>query len=249
MGRKRRGTVVLVVVVAAMSVVRCGSSGETAEQGSASSGDEVAAQPTLQGHMEANFDLALSARDGIIAGSLIQAKDAAVKMAEHDYAVVLPAEWMPGVERMQSVARELAVAENLEQGAVKVATLAQTCGECHATFESHDHGRAVEGSKTGFGQSENVHDRMMRHQRAADGFWFGLTMPSNEAWKSGAQALLDAPAAPVGKDGKPVGEAMMSRLEEVRGIARRALTADATADRVGLYAEFLAKCSSCHTGT
>ena len=110
-------------------------------------------------------------------------------------------------------------------------------------------GRPVAGGKGEFGESENMHERMMRHERAANAFWFGLTMPSDESWKSGADALLNAPAAPIGKDGKPVGEAMAARLEEVRGLARRALTATAAPDRAALYAEFLGKCSSCHTGT
>lgn len=241
---------IMVAAVAAGALnTSCGSSGATTEKASAaSSGDEGPSRQTLRGHMEANFDLALTARDGIIAGSLIQAKDAAVKLAEQNYATVLPAEWMPGVERMQSAARELAAAQDLTQGALRVAALAQTCGECHASFEEHDHGRPVDGDKSEFGESENMHERMMRHERAADGFWFGLTMPSDQAWKSGAVTLLNAPAAPTGKDGKPVGEDMMARLEEVRGIARNALTAEAPADRAGLYAQFLAKCSSCHTG-
>lgn len=240
--------VVVAVVLAGLGVASCGSSEETtAEESAASSGDEAQERPTLRGHMEANFDIALTARDGIIAGSLVQAKDAAVKMAEQNYAVVLPAEWMPGVERMQSAARELADAQTLEEGASRVAALAQTCGECHASFEDQDRGRKV-GAEGDFGNAEDVRERMLRHERAADGFWFGLTMPSDAAWKSGAVTLLNAPAAPLGKDGKPVGEGMTKRLEEVRGIAQRAIEATNPSDRVGLYAEFLGKCSSCHSG-
>jgi mono/diheme cytochrome c family protein len=231
-------------VLTAAVVVGC-SSEPAAPPASASSGAEAA--PSLQGHMAANFDLALTARDGIIAGSLVQAQEAALKLAEQDYAVVLPPDWMPGVERMQSAARELANAQSLTEGAARVAALAQTCGDCHASGQQGDTGRPVEHSDDGFGKAEDMHGRMMRHERAANGFWYGLTLPSDKAWQSGASNLLEAPASPVDKDGKPVSEEMRARLEEVRDIARRAQAAQAPADRAGVYAELLAKCSSCHT--
>lgn len=230
----------------------CGSSEpaeEPAPAASETSGAEEVEPDTLEGHMAANFDLALRARDGVIAGSLIQAREAAVKLAETDYSVMLPPDWMPGVERMQGAARELAVAEDVQAAAHRVATLAATCGACHSQFELGMASEAADPPRLGFGKAEDMHARMLRHQQAADGFWFGLSVPSDSAWRAGAQALLDAPMTPTDEEGKPVDAQLAARIDEARNIARRALEVTALDDRAKLYGEFLAICSSCHTGS
>lgn len=90
--------------------------------------------------------------------------------------------------------------------------------------------------------------RMLRHQNAADGFWFGLSVPSESSWHSGAQALLDAPMTPTDAKGKPVDAKLAKRIDEARDIARRALEVTALDERTKLYGEFLGTCSRCHAG-
>jgi len=235
--------------VAAACSASPGEPPEEPEPAASSGGGEEDTPQTLQGHMAANFDLALRARDGVIAGSLIQAREAAVKLAETDYSVMLPPDWMPGVERMQGTARELAVVEDLKGAADRVAALAASCGDCHARLELDMGSQAADAPRLGFGKAEDMQARMLRHQHAADGFWFGLSVPSDSAWRSGAQTLLDAPMTPTDHAGKPVDARLAERVEEVRAIARRALQVTTLEDRAAVYGEFLGTCSSCHTGS
>ena len=228
----------------------CGSSkeAEQAPVSESSSGAEAHQPETLKGHMAANFYVALEARDGVIAGSLIQAKEAAVKLAEQDYSKVLPPDWMPGVQRMQDAARQLAVVQDIESAASAVANLAATCGECHTASQVKGARGGVVPPDLKFGEAEDMKARMQRHQRAATAFWYGLTVPSDAAWNSAAQALLDAPMTPVDDKGNAVSPQTVAKVEKVREIAKRSLNVTGTAERAKLYGEFLGTCAHCHSG-
>ncbi len=237
---------VLSLILGLGLVAGCGSSQQAEEPaGEASGGGEDAS--TLRGHMSANFNLALTARDGVIAGSMIQAREAAVQLAEQDYSVLLPPNWMPGVERMQSAARELTGAEDVASAAGSVAELAAACGACHAE-RGLDLSSSHPSPARDFGEAEDMRERMQRHQRAADNFWYGLSVPSDGAWQQAAQMLLDAPMSPTDEEGKAVRQELASRVDAVRAIAQRALEAKGEQDRVQVYGELLSTCASCHQG-
>jgi len=86
---------------------------------------------------------------------------------------------------------------------------------------------------------------MYRHMWAADRLWEGLTGPSDEAWRAGAQALVRAPEqAP--RTQPPLPPRFVSALRQVRELGQRALEADSLADRANVYGVFLASCASCH---
>jgi mono/diheme cytochrome c family protein len=238
------------IAIAIVIGLGCGSSekAEEAPAGESSSGAESTQPDTLKGHMAANFYVAIQARDGVIAGSLIQAKEAAVKLAEQDYTTVLPPDWMPGVQRMQDAARQLANVEDVQSAANGVAALAATCGECHASGKVKGARGGVVPPDLNFGAAEDMKARMQRHQRAASGFWYGLTVPNDAAWNSAAQALLDAPMTPVDAQGKAVDAATVAKVEKVREIAKRSLNVTDVGERTKLYAEFLGTCAHCHSG-
>jgi hypothetical protein len=247
----------IVVLVGGLTLGACSKASETeTPEAAASSGSTQTPapsaeggeeEPTLRGHMAANFKLALETREAIVDGDLATAQQKAKDLAWQKYEGVLPERWMPGVEKMQLAARNVAQATTLKEAAAHTAALAATCGECHARFETdaddseRHHGFSASGS-------EDIHTRMLRHQRAADGFWFGLTVPSAASWRGGARALTEAPQEPVTVEGQEVDPQLAERLEQLRELGQRALAAETTNDRVQLYGEFLADCSSCHEG-
>jgi len=229
----------------------CGGKQEQASQPAAepqrSNGSEQAGadDASLAAHMRANFRMALDARDAVIGGNLALAQQKARDLAWQDYKELLPAHWMGDVDKMQRAARDVAEAKDLVEAAQHMAELAATCGDCHARLQGEknepeqDHGFSAKGP-------DDLQTRMARHERAADGMWFGLSMPSDPAWRGGARALTEAPLSAPEVDGKPVTAEMDAKMEVVRDLGRRALEAEQQPERVKVYGELLGKCASCH---
>jgi len=86
---------------------------------------------------------------------------------------------------------------------------------------------------------------MYRHMWAADRLWEGLTGPSDDAWRSGAEVLARAPASPPVTE-TPLPAGVVALLAEVRELGQAALEAETLAQRANLYAPFLASCAGCH---
>lgn len=224
----------------------CGAKGSEAEEpkpAQPAAGGE--SEPSLAGHMQANFQLGLQARDAIIDADLATAQQKARDLGWQDYHKVLPEHWLGDVDRMQQAARGVAEAKDLNEAAYKMSALAATCGECHSRLpgrapeREQDHGFSAKGP-------EDIQTRMARHERAADGLWFGLTEPSDAAWRTGARALIEAPLSAPVVEGKPVEPEFDAKMEVVRDIGRRALESDKHEDRIKVFGELLASCASCH---
>lgn len=241
------------VLVWAALLGACGGKQPAASEPAAaaehSNGSEQAGgDASLAGHMRANFRLALDVRDAVVGGNLELAQQKARDLAWQDYKKVLPENWMGGVDKMQLAARQVAEAKDVVEAAQHVAELAATCGDCHARLEGskdepeQDHGFSAKGP-------DDLQTRMARHERAADGMWFGLSMPSDPAWRGGARALTEAPLSAPEVEGKPVSAEVDAKMEAVRDLGRRALEAEQQPERVKVYGELLGKCAGCHTPT
>jgi hypothetical protein len=241
-----------VVVGIVLGVVACASRPQAEEPKAAqpASGSESAVKgkaedDSLAGHMQANFRLGLDTRDAVIQGNLVLAQQKARDLGWQDYRKVLPAHWTEGVEKMQLAARQVAESRDLAEASHHVAELAATCGDCHARLPhrgsdaEQEHGFSAKGP-------EDIQTRMARHERAADGLWFGLTMPSDASWRVGARALTEAPLSAPQVKGKPVDAALDTKMEAVRDIGRRALEAAPGPDRVKVFGDLLSSCAGCH---
>ena len=84
---------------------------------------------------------------------------------------------------------------------------------------------------------------MARHQWAADRLWEGLIAPSDQAWLSAAELLLEAPLALADSQHTDQTRAL---TERVRGLGLEARSAARSGDRARIYAEFLGTCAVCH---
>ncbi|MFI5308402.1 MAG: hypothetical protein ACHQ53_13680 [Polyangiales bacterium] len=213
--------------------------------GSESTSQSAAKDDSLAGHMQANFRLGLEMRDAVIQGNLQLAQQKARDLGWQDYRKVLPAHWMDGVAKMQAAARTVAEARDLAEASQHVAELAATCGDCHARLPrraqdaEQEHGFSAKGP-------EDIQTRMARHERAADGMWFGLSIPSDASWRVGARALTEAPLSAPQVEGKPVDPALGAKMEAVRDIGRRALEAEQAPDRIKVFGELISSCAGCH---
>jgi len=208
-------------------------------------GEEQDGRSDIRGHMATNFKLAMDARDAVINGDLPGAQAAAKTLAFHDHSKVLPERWTDDVKKMQDAAADVAMATDLAKAGQAVAELASTCGDCHARLKyTGDEDKMEHGLSPS--DDENIHQRMLRHQRAADGLWFGLTIPSNNAWREGSRALTEAPMAAPQEDGKPIDPALNDKMEEILGLGRAALEAEGREQRTKAYGTLLVSCANCH---
>lgn len=213
---------------------------------SASGGGEAEDDESgVRGHMATNFKLAMDARDAIIQGNLAAAQQSAKTLAFHDHSKVLPARWMEDVKKMQDAAGSVAMATDLTKAALAVAELASTCGDCHTRLKyTGDEAKMEHGLSPS--DDESMHQRMVRHQRAADGLWFGLTIPSDNAWRGGARALTEAPLAAPKEDGQAVTPEVNEKMEEILALGRAALEAESREQRTQAYGTLLVSCTNCH---
>lgn len=243
--RKGIGWVVLCGVLVAWA---CGAKEPAAEEpapAAAAGGEQSSAEQTITDHMQLNFLLGIQMRDAIIQGNLPLAQKKAADLGAQDYGKVLPKHWIEDVADMQEAARQIAASPDLLTASQHLSELAATCGQCHARLPSpppdkeQEHGFSAKGP-------EDIETRMARHERAADGMWFGLTMPSEASWRVGARALTEAPLSAPVVDGKPVDPTTDAKMEAVRDLGRRALESEQVTDRVKVYGELIGSCAGCH---
>jgi hypothetical protein len=211
----------------------------------ASGGERSSQEQNIADHMRLNFLLGIQMRDAIIQGNLPLAQKKASDLGSQDYSKVLPEHWLKDVEDMQASARDIAQARNLAEAAHHVSELAATCGDCHARLPKQGPDREQEHGFSAKGP-EDIKTRMARHERAVDGLWFGLTMPSEASWRVGARALTEAPLSAPEVEGKPVDPATDAKMEAMRDIGRRALESEAQPERVKVFGELIGGCASCH---
>lgn len=215
-----------------------------AEPAPAPSGIPPAPEPSefLAEHMKDHFGAALQARDAVIRGEQQGAYGALVWLAQRNYAGIVPAEWSESVKAMQAAAAVARDTDNLRVQAAAVANLAGRCADCHRARQAR-----LELAAAGFEEelepnpTEPLKARMHRHLWAAERMWEGLIADEPARYAVGAAVLADArPAA--GADPK-----LAAQLQAVRELGTRAQQAATPQARANAYAEFLARCASCHT--
>jgi cytochrome c553 len=181
-------------------------------------------------------------RDAVARGALEEAKGEARLLAELRVEGPPGPTWKQLFDGMTAAAATMASANDLNDAARDVGTLAKACGECHTRF-----GRpgVIVGQVDA--RAGGVRAFMQRHQWAAERLWDGLVVPSDEAWQAGALSLSEAPLAPEqltpGRSPVPkVGD----MEQTVHALARAARNAERAEVRASLYGQVLATCAACH---
>jgi cytochrome c553 len=205
----------------------------------------VGGEETIEAYMVEHFVLTTLARNALIVGRLETTRQALGALADHSYADTTPGDWRPWVDRLQAAARQVRSAKTPDEVARAVAGTASVCGECHRSRGRGPDFPQDYDADDDQGLSNTLSDRMERHVWAADRMWEGLTAPSDIAWNAGAGEVASLPSRPpTGKAPLPAGFA--AALGEVRAIGSRARLAKQTAERVQIYARFIATCAPCH---
>lgn len=205
-------------------------------------GDKPAAEP-LPMHMKEHFEWAVAARDAVIRGEPLAAKEPLKALVEHPTAGGLPDGWEPYVAEMRTVAGEGAVIDNDESAGRAVGLVVAQCGSCHAAMAT-----AIAPPPVHVPEGDGTKEHMGRHAVAADRMWWSLVVPSPSLWEEGAAALAEHPIATVPGAAGP--EALPPELAvyatRVHELAESGLRATSTSARAELYGQMIAACGACH---
>lgn len=231
-----------------MALSACGSSQPTQPpEASAASGAEqsAAAAPDLAWHMRATFWDAVRARDALIEGQLAEAQRAADRIAQTDYARMLPADWKTSVGTLQKHASALTIAANLSEAAQELGRMALTCGECH-TLRQRGPGRTPVVPLPWEDPPESLTERMERHQLGVDQLWDGLVLPSDNAWRSGTLTITRAPLVPPNTSDDEITPELHARIDATRELGKQARLATTYEERARVFGELISGCAQCH---
>jgi cytochrome c553 len=189
--------------------------------------------------MRDHYEIVAELEQAVIEGKLERVHERA-----SSFAVDPLHETVQGAEhvlRMKAAARDAAAAENLEQAAAAVTTMAGACGGCHHALDvvpvlpplpELDQGRTPKAA-------------MHRHAWAADRMWEGLVVPSEERWIQGTSMFSFAPGCESGDERKPRDE-RETLCHRVRALGGRAHVTEAWPERLEIHARLLATCAACH---
>lgn len=217
-------------------LLACGGESEPVTEGGIRS-------ETVASHMEEHFVQAQQIKEAVISGDLEAMKASAEWIAQHQAAEGLPEGWEPYVTAMQSAARDIAAAADVEQAAAAAAQVASNCGACHAAVGARP--LRILGSDIPPDPATVPH--MRGHLWGADRMWEGLIVPSDVAWENGVAPLAGDPLQPhdLSDSAEYADELrdMAIRVHELAAEGREAIEIEARAE---VYGGFIGTCARCH---
>jgi len=202
---------------------------------------ELAADPHT--HMKAHFAHALKLQDAVLAGKLDDAKAEGRWLTAHETSEV-PAGWKPYIPEFRARSKAAADARSLDEAAVAVSYIAASCGACHAANKITPH----IGESPITRSAKSIKEHMVYQVQALNEMWDGLIVPSEVAWKEGANvlskvAVSDKALAKEKKDGVESATLLATTLRRLSSTAAKA----ARDDRPRAFADLLTTCVACHS--
>lgn len=188
--------------------------------------------------MDEHFVKAGDIKLAVINGDLAAAKTPAEWMTNSLDSGEVPVKWRAYVPPVKRAAEAVMKAEDLTAAAKGTAEMARACGACHVAMEI-EIGTSTMRDPSG-GEGEGAH--MDRHQWAVDRMYEGLIGPSDEAWSSGAAALMEAPLHSDADASKEVAD-LAGRVHALGASAKDQTDPQ---QRAGHYAELIGTCATCH---
>lgn len=191
--------------------------------------------------MRGHFDRALEVHGAVVRGDVRAAGTHAEALAaqlEQGPKAGSPTAFGVLTEAAQAVRG----ASDVLAAAQATATMLGACGRCHRVSRVTPQFPAVSRI-----EPRDLAGKMQAHKAAADQLLLGLMVPSDVAWRTGAQALATAPM--LGSD-RPLDATLQPRLaateEQLRRLAAEAVQVTDPRRREAFYAQFLAACADCH---
>ncbi|GMV12584.1 MAG: hypothetical protein HS104_41665 [Polyangiaceae bacterium] len=189
--------------------------------------------------MRAHFKETAVIRKAVIDGALAATVKPAAALESMKGLGTVQGSWKPSLDALGKAAKRFGQSPDLPSATAAIADIGVACGSCH---------KAAGGPKLQVEAppvaGKTLEDRMKRHAWASERLWEGLYVPSDAAWKAGADALVgeEFPKEVLAKGG------VHARSAAVRfgALVPTAAAKKSAGDRAKLYAELLETCSACH---
>ncbi len=198
----------------------------------------------LSAHMHEHWDRISEIQAALVRGDLGAVREPARYLAEHPTPASLPGQWEEYVAAMRESAGAAGRAQDFAAAANATALMGAACGDCHTSV-----GVEVDfepGDPPDYDTDTRSH--MIRHQWAADRMWEGIIGPSEPAWASGIDALLEAPLTPQElESGSADSQQVTKMARRIHQLAGNGMMATGGGEKAQIYGEFLANCADCHT--
>ena len=179
--------------------------------------------------MQAHDELAVKAREAVIAGDLVTAKAVGALLEQPTMLSGLEGRQADLYQDVVVLAARLEVAGSLEEAVRVVGELPVACGRCHAEA-SVEAPRTIAPNQTA--------TEMERHAWATAELWDALLFPDIARFETAAGTLIPPPLLPTGLD---------PGLElSVHTAVEKLVMADDHRDRAIAYGALLGACASCH---
>lgn len=203
------------------------------------------AHESLERRMHTEFAAAAQARDAIVAGKLLDARQPLIWLAAHEFQDPLPSAWEATVRRMQHAAARGAAASDLAVAANAVGAMAAACGTCHRNlqrapfFLGDETGRTQAGPASASADVE-LRSRMHQHAWISRRLWEGLIGPWDGAWNAGCDELRQLRTSP------SLPSTLQPRLARMQQFGEADCVAPDLAHRGAVYAKVITECGDCH---
>ena len=201
-----------------------------------------ASEATVQASMQGHDKHGDAMRNAMGRGDLEGAKGEAKLLAELQIAGPTSGLFRHLLDAMKAAAARASGANDSKDASRDVGGVAKTCGDCHTVFGRRG---MIVGQPAA--PTSGVRASMQRHQWAAEQLWYGIVVPSDDAWNAGALAMAEAPLAP---EALAPGKSPVPRVGElaqtVHDLGRKAGTIERVDLRADLYGQMLATCAECH---
>lgn len=188
------------------------------------------ATQTTRAFMRDHAKEAYELRRAVIAGRFDLIHRVSTVMAGDAWSPNLRPEYAPHVTAVRHAANAAVEARSMPAAGAALGELGAACASCHREHGGTPEPASAEPVAAGVGT-------MAIHVAAEQALWEGLFMPSEAAWKRGAQRLAEAPE-------------LASDVEDVNALGRNlrdlALAAAGGTPRAEVYGSIMATCSTCH---
>lgn len=200
--------------------------------------------PGTAQRMANHFADAREIQRAVIAGDLASVRPPARRLVERSDP--FPESWRPFMAGNVQLAGSALAARSLADAAQAAAGLADNCGQCHVAVGVGP-SLVVPASRPWDDRDAPLH--MARHQWAVDRLWDALVAHSDEAWRAGGEALVDAPLRPNDFPTDVTDPAALDELAaQVHDLGARTRTTARWPERAALVGELLTTCAACHRG-
>jgi cytochrome c553 len=229
-----------------LSLLSCKTTGpngpDRTPEASAPTPASLQQKPTLQSSMKDHDKRGAAMRDAVARGDLDGTRREAHFLVDLRLDREVDPTWRQKLDSLNAAAARVVNSTDLTEASRGLGAVAKTCGDCHAMIGKRD-AVTVEPVPDDSG----VRPRMLKHQWAIAQLWNGLVVPSDEAWRAGANALADAPLSPAlltpGKTPVPKVGVLTSSVHDM---GRKAQTLGDAQARAAILGDLMATCAACH---